>query len=99
MSDELIVIARLKARPGMEDSVGERLEQLVAPTRAEAGCLAYVLHRDNDDPAVWILVERWASRADLEAHFRQPYMQQLRASAPQMLEGDVDMTFATAVPI
>lgn len=97
MSDELIVIARLKAKPGMEDLVGESLRQLIAPTRAEAGCLDYILHRDNDDPAVWIMYERWVSRADLDAHFQQPYLQHLLASVPQMLDGGVEMTFATAI--
>ncbi len=99
MSDELIVIARLKAKSGMEDLVGESLKQLIAPTRAEAGCLDYILHRDNNDPASWILYERWASRADLDAHFQQPYMQQLLARGPQMLEGGVEMTYATAIAV
>lgn len=97
MSEELTVIARLKAKAGMEDIVSASLKQLIAPTRAEAGCLDYVLHRDNNDPAIWILYERWVSRAALDAHFQQPYMQQLLASAPQMLDGDVDLTFATAI--
>lgn len=98
MSKELTVIARLKAKSGMEDIVGARLQQLVAPTRAEAGCLDYILHRDNNDPAIWILYERWLSRADLDAHFRQPHMQQLLESAPQMLDEGVELTFATAIP-
>lgn len=97
MSDDLIVIARLKAKAGMEDIVGARLKQLIAPTRAEAGCLDYVLHRDNTNPAIWILYERWLSRADLDAHFQQPSMQQLLASAPQMLDDGVELTFATII--
>lgn len=97
MSEELIVVARLRAKSGMEDLVGESLKRLIAPTRAEAGCLDYILHRDNDAPACWILYERWVSQADFDAHFKQPYMRQLLASAPHMLEGDVEMTFATAI--
>ncbi|PZR94237.1 MAG: antibiotic biosynthesis monooxygenase [Stutzerimonas stutzeri] len=99
MSEELTVIARLKAKSGMEDIVGESLKRLIEPTRAEAGCLEYVLHRDNNNPAIWILYERWLSRAALDAHFQQPYMQQLLERAPQMLDEGVELTFATNIPI
>jgi NAD(P)-dependent dehydrogenase (short-subunit alcohol dehydrogenase family) len=69
----LTLIARLTARPNQAETLGEGLAALIAPTAAEAGSLGYTLHRDNNDPNVWILYETWASRADFDAHFEQPY--------------------------
>jgi len=97
MSNHLTVIARLTAKPDQAEALGENLRQLIAPTLRESGALGYTLHRDNDDPAVWILYETWASRADLDAHFQQPYMQALFVRAPELLAKEVDMTFATVV--
>jgi len=97
MSNPLIVFARLTAKPEQAEALGESLRQLIAPTLQEAGSLGYTLHRDNDDPAVWILYEAWASRAALDAHFEQPYMQALFVRAADLLAKEVDMTFATVV--
>lgn len=97
MSDILTVIARLTAKPGQGNSLGEQLRQVVAPTRQEPGSLAYTLHRDIANPDVWILYETWASRAALDAHFQQPYMQELLARAPDLLAKEPEMTFATAI--
>jgi quinol monooxygenase YgiN len=97
MPNQLIVIARLTAKPAQAEALGESLRQLIAPTLQEPGSLGYTLHRDNEDPAVWILYEVWASRAALDAHFQQPYIQALLVRAPELLAKEVEMTFATMV--
>ena len=97
MSNQLIVFARLTAKPEQAEALGESLRNLVAPTLQEPGSMGYTLHRDNADPAVWILYEAWASRAALDAHFEQPYMRALFVRAPELLAKEVEMTFATVV--
>jgi NAD(P)-dependent dehydrogenase (short-subunit alcohol dehydrogenase family) len=93
----LTLIARLTAKPGQAETLGQRLAALIAPTTAEAGSLGYTLHWDNDDPNVWILYEAWASRADLDAHFEQPYTKALLDRFPDLLAREMELTFATAV--
>lgn len=97
MPTPLTVIARLTARPDQADVLGEALKQLVTPTRQEAGAVAYRLHRDNADPAVWLLYETWTSREALDAHFGQPHMQALFARAPELLAKEPELTLATEV--
>ena len=41
-------------------------------SRSEAGCLDYQFARSLDDPTEIRLIEKWASRADLEAHLAVP---------------------------
>ena len=41
----LTVIAKFKAKSGSEEQLYEELRNLVAPTRAEEGCINYDLHR------------------------------------------------------
>ena len=98
MFTRLTLIARLTAKPEHSDALGEGLRRLVASTTAEPGSIGYVLHRDNDDPRVWILYETWRSRADLDAHFEQPYTKAMLAQFPELLAREMELTFCTAVP-
>ncbi|MBY5436507.1 putative quinol monooxygenase [Rhizobium leguminosarum] len=95
MTDTMTLIARLTAKPDRAEMLGEALQLLVSPTRAEAGSIDYHLHRDNDDPTVWILYENWRSRADLDAHFQQPYTKAVMARFPDLLARDMELTFYT----
>lgn len=97
MTKTLTLIARLTARPDTAAALGEGLKALIEPTLREAGALGYVLHRDNDDPTVWILYETWRSPADLEAHFEQPYTKAMLARFPDLLAREMELTYATAI--
>lgn len=47
MTDTLTLIARLTAKPDRAEMLGEALQSLVSPTRAEAGSIDYHLHRSS----------------------------------------------------
>ena len=91
----LALIARLTAKPETAEILGEGLRGLIVPTLKEEGALEYRLHRDVDDPNVWILYESWRSRGDLEAHFEQPYTKALMSRFPDLLARDMELSFAT----
>ncbi len=93
----LTIVAILRARAGCEDELGRRLAELVAPTRAEPGCIHYDLHRDNTDPAVWVLYETWKSPADLDRHFAQDYLVRMLADFDRLLAGDMQLHRLTMV--
>ena len=61
--------------------VHRELAALVGPTRAQPGCLRCALLRDAENPAAIELVEEWASRADLDRHFRSEDCRRLLAAA------------------
>ena len=65
---EFVVIAQYRVRAGEEEKVEAALRQMVAPTRAEPGNLDYQVFRDPTDPALFVLVERYADEAAFEAH-------------------------------
>ena len=57
MSDQLTLIVRVKAKPGQEEPLLRELKGMLAPTRAEAGCIKYELHQSQSDPALFALCE------------------------------------------
>lgn len=87
----LTIVAILRARAGREDELGRRLAALVAPTRAEPGCINYDLHRADADPAVWVLHENWRSDADLALHFATPALVRLLADLGELLDGELQL--------
>jgi len=64
----LTVVARLVAAEGQADALQQELTRLTFDTRAEKGCVRYVLNRGVDDPDVFVFVEEWQSRAMWEDH-------------------------------
>jgi quinol monooxygenase YgiN len=74
----LIIIARFKAKSGMEIQVKQDLLDMIAPSRAEEGCIAYDLHQDTTDPCVFVLYEIWQSQAALDFHLETPYFKHIK---------------------
>ena len=65
---KLTIVANIKAAPGKIDLVKAELEKVIPITRAEAGCIQYGLHQDNDNPAHFMFYENWESRELWQAH-------------------------------
>jgi quinol monooxygenase YgiN len=92
MSEQVTVIAKFRAKQGTESRVREFLQTLIKPTRAEAGCMNYDLHESLENPREFLLHENWASAAQLDAHLKAPHIADAFKLAPQLLDGDVEIT-------
>ena len=55
-------------RPGHEDEAVEHFRRLIAPSRAEPGCLTYLVHRDVNEPRTFFLYEQYRDAAAFDAH-------------------------------
>jgi len=97
MSEIVTVIARVRAKAGMEQRVREELEKLLAPTRAEAGCINYDLHVSSENPREFLFHENWQTFAHLEAHRQTPHLKRMREVMPPLTEGPNDVTLWTKI--
>ena len=84
-SSRLVVVAIFRAREGREQALSTALQAMLAPTRAEAGCLNYDLHRSNDDPGLFYFHETWASADGHRAHLDTPHVRHLLEITPELL--------------
>ena len=73
-STPLTIVADIRAAAGKEALVHAELERLVEPTRAEAGCIRYDLHRDHADPRHFLFYETWEDRGLWQAHMNAPHL-------------------------
>ncbi len=97
---EVIGIVDVLAAEGKADEVVAAFTTCLIKTHEEEGCLTYALHRDNADPSHLVLVERWRSQDDLDAHMATPHVADLLgfAATPGMLAEPPRLAFTTALP-
>ncbi|WP_375483382.1 putative quinol monooxygenase [uncultured Jatrophihabitans sp.] len=84
---ELPVVAVITAKDGSADLVRDALKALVPPTRAEEGCLSYALYESASTPGVFVTVESWRDKSDLDAHMASDHIAQTFAVAGDGLAG------------
>lgn len=91
MSAFIDIVAVFQATPGHEQTLAEVLGACVVPSRAEAGCVSYVLHRDRIDARRFVFIERWADAAAFDAHQQTAHFQALAAGVAGLLTGPADV--------
>ncbi|MEO0804267.1 MAG: putative quinol monooxygenase [Cyanobacteria bacterium J06642_2] len=71
---QLTITGNILAKPDQVDFVKAELEKLIPITRAEAGCIQYDLHQDNENPAYFMFYENWESRELWQTHMNAPHL-------------------------
>ena len=92
-NDTVTVLARVKAKKGMEDPVRRECLTLVAPSREDEGCIAYELYESTDDPRVFVFFESWLSREDVDKHLETPHSLAFDRKTEGMLAGPEEIVF------
>lgn len=91
MADEVRVVAVLRAREGAGGELLAAWPALAEQVRAEAGCLAYDLHRVLGDDDRFVVLERWASLDALARHGASPHMQEFGARSATVLAAPAEV--------
>jgi quinol monooxygenase YgiN len=88
---EVVVVATFHARPGRADEVEAELQEAIARTHEEPGCIRYALHRALDGGDVVMFIERWESREALAEHGQKPYITRLGEALAGLTTGPVEI--------
>lgn len=72
-----VLIAGWTAAPGNEERVEAILRELVGPSTAEPGCLAYRPHRSLEDPLSFVIYEEYEDEAAFRAHSESAHFREL----------------------
>ena len=76
----LTIIANIIVKDEKIELVKKEMIKLIETTRAEEGCIQYLLHQDNEKPDLFTFYETWASREAWQAHRAMPHMVGYRAT-------------------
>lgn len=96
-AEEVVVVATVQVLPGHAEELIERFGEVIEGTHGEEGCLTYGLSRDKTDENRFLIVERWRSQTDLDAHFGRPHMAAMGGLADS-LAGPPEVIFSTPLP-
>lgn len=92
----VIVVATIRPLPEHREEVLAALRAAVEHVHGEDGCDLYALHQAGDR---FVMIERWASPAALEAHSASsPALQKLNADLDGKLQGPLDVVLLDPVP-
>ncbi len=84
-NQQMTVTARIKVKQGLEDRFKQELQNVIAITRSEQGCINYDLHQSVDDPSLFLLHENWVSKEILDQHLEMEYIKALDEKAAEFL--------------
>lgn len=83
---KLTIVAHITAKAEQAGLVQAELEKLIAPTRAEEGCVQYDLHQDNENPNHFMFFENWDSRELWQIHMGNQHLQDYLAATEGAIE-------------
>ena len=82
--EPIIITAIMKPKEGMESQLLAELNKVQIASRAEAGCLNYVLHQSIEDDT-FVLHESWKDNEALESHVSAPHYQEYRTNTADLV--------------
>lgn len=89
----IVVVARYRAAPGNADAVAAALQEYMPHVRAEPGCAGFEAHRGRDDPAEFVLYERYLGPAAFDAHVASSHYETIARDRIRSLLADRTVTF------
>lgn len=94
----IAVIAKLTAKEGHEDQLGQALTEGAAKVLAgEPGCLLYRVARSRTETGVFKLMEVYDSQAALDDHPNTPHFQEIRTALAAHLGATPEVEFLDAL--
>jgi len=94
----MITLAIIEPRPELAGAVEEALRAAVGAAHTEPGCELYALHRTNDEPVRFVMVEQWVDHDALSAHMEGEGVKSLLPALAGKLAGPPQILRLTAVP-
>jgi quinol monooxygenase YgiN len=88
----VMIVGTLRIPTENMDAARAALAELISASRQEAGCLDFSFSENIAEPGLLHLIERWADRTALEAHWRSATLQAFRPTAEKLGVNDRSMT-------
>ena len=85
-SKKLTIVAKIIAKSEKSEFVKQELIKLIEPTRAEEGCIDYVLHQDNENENTFLFFENWASRELWQVHMNTTHIAEFKKAVDGAIE-------------
>ncbi|OME90806.1 MULTISPECIES: putative quinol monooxygenase [Paenibacillus] len=82
----ITICAILKAKQGHENQLRDELLKLIEPSRAEKGCIQYMLHRSLEEKGTFVFYESWADENAIITHVNTEHYQTYRKNIETIID-------------
>ena len=83
-------LVRFEPLPGKEDAFREAMQQVMEPSRKEAGCIGIRAFESLREPRVFAIHSEWTDEAAFELHARLPHTVEFLKAAEKLLSHPVE---------
>lgn len=91
--EPLYLIAVIRPRMERAAEAEAELRALMAGTHAEEGCIFMDLVVSDEEPDTWLMLEKFRSRPDWEAHMRTAHVLRGNANLVDLLREPTELRF------
>jgi quinol monooxygenase YgiN len=91
------IFATIEAQTNVIGEVEQALKKMIVPTRAEAGCISYVLFRSADKTGIFHLLETYVDEQALVTHHQSAHFAELLLSLAERLVRDITIEYIVAL--
>ena len=95
--EKIVLFARLKVKIEAIEKAKQAALAIVAPSRAETGCINYDFHQAIDDASVFLWHETWTSKEAIDAHADSPHFKEFSRAIKDITDEPLQVTLAKMV--
>jgi quinol monooxygenase YgiN len=85
------IVAKFKVNTGEEEKFLNLVNNLGEASRAEEGCIEYILHKDVEKPLTYCILEKWKNQAAIDAHNNSPHFTTIVPQIVQIAHAEIDV--------
>jgi len=83
----ITITAKSTIKPGKKKEYLVLAKELVEASRKEKGCLSYNLYEDIENPGVFIVIEEWENKEDIQRHNISKHFTEIIPRLAELREG------------
>lgn len=96
-NERIVLIARLKVKKDSVEAAKQEALEIIAPSRAEEGCINYDFHQQIDDETVFIWHETWENEAAIAAHGASAHFKVFSENVKDLTDEPLQITLTKMV--
>jgi quinol monooxygenase YgiN len=85
------IVAKFIVNSGKEQKFLDLVNELGVASRAEEGCLEYILHKDVAKPSTYCILEKWKDQAAIDEHNQTPHFTRIVPQIVQIAQAEIDV--------
>lgn len=85
------IVAKFIVNNGEEEKFINLVNELGIASRAEEGCIEYILHKDVDKALTYCIIEKWKDQTAIDEHNSSPHFTSIVPQLVKIAQVEVDV--------